>query len=149
MEFKCTDLGHLNRGDVVVVRLTGDSLNVRLLDPANFNAFRSGRDHRGVGGHVTRSPHRIVVPHDGRWYLTLDRGGYSGRFSYSVSVDQPRNRILPPATSASSPLVEIGRNLRDLVGSEAVTHDVFISHASEDKVDVARPLANAFLKLAT
>lgn len=36
MKFAHYDLGHLDRGDIVVVKLSGDSVNVRLLDPSKL-----------------------------------------------------------------------------------------------------------------
>lgn len=37
MKFLHYDLGHLERGDVVVATLKGDSVNVRLLDQSNLS----------------------------------------------------------------------------------------------------------------
>ena len=146
MKFAYYDLGHLERGDEVVVTLSGDSVNVRLMDPANFSSYRRGGRHEYFGGHVTRSPHRIAVPRSGTWHVTIDRGGYAVNVQHSVRVEKPHGRILPPAASATpATLADIGRNLADAKGGNdsSITHDVFISHASEDKDDFVRPLAEA------
>ena len=45
MKFAYYDLGHLDRGDVVVVTLSGDSVNVRLMDPANLSSYKRGGRH--------------------------------------------------------------------------------------------------------
>lgn len=143
MKFAYYDLGMLQRGDVVVVTLSGDSVNVRLMDPANYNAFQRGAHHRYVGGHVTRSPYRVTVPSDGHWYVTIDRGGYAVNVRHSVSVERAAGRILPPAEPAlpHNP-IDVARNFRNahLDSAGDVAHDVFLSHASEDKDEIVRPL---------
>ncbi|MFD5013788.1 DUF1883 domain-containing protein [Streptomyces chartreusis] len=63
----------MQRGQVVVVTLD-QGANVRLITPPNLRAH-SGRKHQFRGGFVTRSPHRIVVPSTGHWYLTIDLQG--------------------------------------------------------------------------
>jgi len=149
VKFLKYDLGHLDRGDTVVVKLSGDSVNVRLLDAANFSAYRAGRRHRYQGGHVTRSPHRIVVPNSGRWIVAIDRGGYAVNATASIKVEKKNSRILPAAPSGgSSGIAEIGRNLAAVRSDDDdhPSHDLFISHASEDKSDVARPLHDVLVE---
>ena len=146
MKFAYYDLGPLERGDQVVATLSGDSVNVRLMDPGNFASYKRGGRLEYFGGRVTRSPHRIIVPRSGNWYLTIDRGGYAVNVQHSVRVEKSRNRILPAAASATpASLADIGRNLVEATGADesSITHDVFISHASEDKDDFVRPLAEA------
>jgi hypothetical protein len=138
------DLAGLNTGDVVIVKLSGDSVNVRLMDPSNFAAYNAGRRHSYFGGHVTQSPFRVTVPRAGSWVVVIDRGGYAVNTTAQVSVDRQHSRILPPATSAPESLADVGRNLAHVRGEESapISHDVFISHASEDKAEVARPLCD-------
>ena len=70
-----------------VIRVEIDKqANVRLLDDLNFSAYRSGRSHRYHGGHATRSPVTILVPHSGHWHVVVDLGGNGGRVSASVTV---------------------------------------------------------------
>lgn len=144
MKYLHRDLGHLERGDEVVVTLSGDSVNVRLVDPTAYSAYRSGRRHNYYGGHATSSPMRIAVPCVGHWHLVVDRGGYAVRTQVSVWLDRFRYRILPAIDSrrGAVSVADVGRNLADAhaLTDAAVTHDVFISHASEDKADLARPL---------
>ena len=39
MQFNHWDLGHRNRGDIVVVNISGNAANVRLLDSSNFQNY--------------------------------------------------------------------------------------------------------------
>jgi hypothetical protein len=155
MQFRQFDLKQCKRGQVVVVTLRGNAANVRLLDSSGLAAFKRGAAHRHIGGHVTRSPHRMVIPRDGHWYVTVDFGGYAGRANVSVHVEPaPSQRLLPPARSIDPPdLATIAQNVASsqaaMVDDDAsadlasIECDVFISHASEDKDDIVRPLAEA------
>lgn len=73
----------LRPGDGVEVTLDKRA-NVKLLDASNFNAYRSGRQHRYHGGLATRSPVNIVPPHPGIWHVVIDLGGYAGTVRASV-----------------------------------------------------------------
>ncbi len=143
-QFVQHDLGHQKRGATAVVTLRGNAANVRLLDSSNLNAYRSGRQHRYWGGLVKQSPYRVVIPNDGHWYVTVDLMGMSqgARVSSSVSVEPsplPIARTSPPA-----PLSEVHVE-RPPTGAQGDGRrwDVFISHASEDKAAIARPLYDA------
>jgi hypothetical protein len=138
------DLGHLKRGSTVVVSLRGNAANVRLLDSTNFNAYKAGRQHKYYGGLVRKSPHRIVVPRDGRWYVTVDMGGMrqGARVASSVNVEPPPLPMARSATLASLHNVQVERPPAHVADTDQ-TWDVFVSHASEDKTDIARPLYEA------
>lgn len=86
MNFQDWDLGYQDRGRTVLVELSSNAANVRLLDAINFSNYRSGRDHRAVGGYYTRSPIRLVVPSSGHWHVVIDLGGRSGQTRARVSV---------------------------------------------------------------
>lgn len=86
MEYLDYDLGFRESGDVAVVTLRGTEANVGLVDQVNFQAYRSGRDYRYVGGHYNRSPIRLGVPHSGHWHIVVDLGGYDGQVDASVEV---------------------------------------------------------------
>jgi hypothetical protein len=141
------DLGQRRRGDVVEVTLSGTEANVALLNSSNYSAFKSGRNWRGVGGLVKRSPAHLTVPSSGHWYgvayITPGRRG-STRAGFRVLPS-----ALPPLRSSSpSPLSAIRQAADDYAESigidpETKEWDVFISHASEDKAAVVRPLAKA------
>lgn len=72
--------------DVVRVDLEGNAANVELVDDANFAAYRRGGSHRYYGGHFTRSPALIPVPHTGHWHVVIDLGGGRGHVRANVSV---------------------------------------------------------------
>lgn len=153
MNFREYKLGHRNRGEVVEVTLSGSAANVRLMDSTNLRNYKAGKAHRyNGGGLVKKSPFRMVIPRSGNWFVTVDLNGLSSR-SVKSGV-----RILPGALPAArshnalsdsfptlSPLVHepIGTAVVDGQIVSAPVYDVFISHASEDKAEVARPLANA------
>ena len=137
MNFSYYDFGHLERGRIVEVQLSA-AANVRLMDSTNYSSYKSGRRHRYYGGYVTKSPYRVTVPSSGHWYLTIDLGGYAGKVKHSA-------RVLPgilPAAREQLPLVEETNLYVDTVDTNK-EYDVFISHASEDKESVVRPLAIA------
>ena len=71
-----------------------------LLDPANFARYRAGQPFEYVGGLRKRSPVRLEVPHDGRWYALLDLGGFGGHVRGAVSVLGPDGSTVPLATDA-------------------------------------------------
>lgn len=113
------------------------------MDRSNFASYKAGRQHRYIGGHVSRSPYRVAVPRDGHWILVIDRGGHAVNSKASVRVERAKSRILPPAESApASSLAAVGRNLAaaHADADAEVVHDVMVSHASEDKIAIATPL---------
>lgn len=151
MNFTHYDLGHVERGSVVVVTLSGSAANVRLMDSSNLSNFRSGRRHTYHGGLARNSPVRLAVPHSGRWHLTVDMQGLRGTVRSSVQV-VPGSALKPLPTLNEAPLRSVPSLVRDPANdlapadndaTDTRTFDVFISHASEDKADVVRPLAEA------
>lgn len=130
MQFLKHDLGQRSSGEIVEVTLSS-AANVRLLDSSNFQNYRNGRRHRYYGGYAKRSPVRLKIPNSGHWYAVVDLGGYSGRVKSSV-------RVLPGWETPLSSVPTLVRNKHDVV-----KYDIFISHASEDKDEVVRPLAQA------
>lgn len=97
------------------------------------------------------SPARLVIPHTGHWHVTVDMQGLRGQTRSAV-------RVIPH--EAVSPLPEYSpRSLSNLVRAQPTTradtpeeteegqqvYDVFISHATEDKNEIVRPLANALV----
>lgn len=136
-------LGHMRGGGIVEITLHGSAANVRLMNSSNFQSYRNGRNHRYHGGLVERSPVRLQVPSAGEWHVTVDLRGLRGTVRSSI-------RILPSVLPAvrEAPLSSIPSLVRQ--HDDAPPHDapstrvrdVFISHASEDKDAVVRPLAN-------
>lgn len=144
MQFQKYDLGQLQKGQILVVTLKGSAANVRLMDSSNFQNYKSGRRHKYYGGYVTRSPYRISVPNNGHWYVAIDLGGYSGRIISSINV---LPGALPQAKQnslSSVPSLVRDKEIPTGFGEEPIVrkYDVFISHASEDKEEIVRPLAN-------
>ena len=144
MNFIRHDLGQLSRGQVVEVTLSGNAANVRLMDSSNLSAYRNGRRHRFYGGLMKRSPAHITVPSSGHWYVTVDMQGLGGSTRSSV-------RVLPGPlpTFQESSLASVPSLVRDVPpgdsneSNDPKLFDVFISHASEDKEEIVRPLAHA------
>jgi Domain of unknown function (DUF1883)/TIR domain len=151
MEHLSYDLGNLKKGSTVVVTLQNQA-NVQLMTSSDYTNYKAGRRYHYHGGRVSRSPFRIIVPSNGHWVVAIDLGGYAGRISASVAVQPPPRGFLPPARSAQENLAsrvtvredpEVPEG--DLLGGQ--TWDVFISHASEDKAAVARPLRDALTRM--
>ncbi len=144
MKFIHTDLGNRRRGEIVEVTLTR-AANVRLMNTSNFNNYKNGRKHTFYGGLAKRPPINIQIPSSGHWHLTVDMQGLKGSTKASV-------RVLPGALPEikEKPLSQVPSLVRDDVPTptktSGETYDVFISHASEDKEDIVRPLANALIR---
>lgn len=158
MNFTEYNLGHLKRGAVVVVTLSGSAANVRLMNSTNRNSYKAGRRHEYFGGLVKSSPFRISVPADGNWYLTVDLQGLRGPVRSSVTVEPPLLPALPLARSLPNAERNSLSFLRENAHPDAghqptddildpLVWDVFISHASEDKSAVAIPLATELERL--
>lgn len=145
MQYQSYDLGQLKGGEIIEVTLKGNAANVKLMDSSNFSNYKSGRPHTYYGGHVTRSPHKIPVPSSGRWYVTIDLGGYQGKVNSSVIVLPGRLPSAKQPSLSTVPSLVQDREIAAGYGEEPIIrkYDVFISHASEDKNDVVRPLVLA------
>lgn len=143
MPFRQWHWNRLEKGSTVVVTLSTGA-NVRLMDSSNFQSYKNNRNHRYLGGLVTRSPHRIVAPSTGSWYLTVDLAGLRAtNVNIGVTVEPSP---LPVAQSAKlAPLSGIRHEPPPSLtpDEDGQTWDVFISHAGEDKEAVALPLADA------
>jgi len=145
MKYQSYDLGQLRGGEIVEVTLRGNAANVKLMSSSDFSSYKSGRRHSYYGGHVTRSPYRVTVPSSGRWYVTVDLGGYSGSVSSSVNVLPGRLPAARQPSLSTVPSLVQDKEIPAGFGEEPIVrkYDVFISHASEDKDNVVRPLAHA------
>jgi hypothetical protein len=144
-EFIHSDLGFRSRGDVVEISLTAGA-NVRLLDSSNFNRYRRGEQHRYYGGLATRSPAQLVVPHGGHWHCVVDMQGLRGsvRAGFRI-IPAEATRPLPPLREHRE-IADIAANLAEAAPGHTPAqrdYDVFISHATEDKDSIVRPLAHA------
>lgn len=144
MKFAHHDLGQRRSGDIVEITLSGSAANVRLMDSSNLQSYRNARSHRYVGGLAKSSPVRLQIPNSGHWHVTVDLQGLRGNVRSSA-------RVLPSALPAlreiplSSVPSLVRRDVPPTLDSSTRQHDVFISHASEDKDTVVRALANALI----
>lgn len=148
-DFIHSDLGYRQAGDIVEIQLSGSAANVRLLDATNFERYRRGQGHRYHGGLARQSPVRLAIPSSGQWHVTVDMQGLRGTTRSAVRViPGSALRPLPPMQQSRSRLQDIADNLAETVPPGQVEgverdYDVFISHATEDKDDIVRPLAHA------
>lgn len=145
MDFTSYDLGSRSGGEVVQVTLSGNAANVFLADRAGFDAFKAGRRYQYYGGHTTQSPVRLQVPRSGHWYLVIHLGGYGGSVRHSIEILPGHLKPIREAPLSSVPSL-VQSNPPDVgsgVPNDEREYDVFISHASEDKNEVVRPLADA------
>jgi hypothetical protein len=147
--FNYFDLNQCKQGEVYRVDLSS-ALNVLLVDSSGFSAFKAGRQYRYWGGLITRSPHDLVIPHSGHWYVIYHAWGLrsGGRINIRPLVEA---QAMPRATPNLVSLQSIAEAAAEYSGDEdappvapaAKDYDVFISHASEDKDAIVRALAEA------
>lgn len=142
MKFIHNDLGFRNKGEIVEITLSSGA-NVRLMDSSNFSNYKNNRQHKYYGGLAKKSPLRLAIPNSGHWNVVIDMQGLSGSTRASVRLlPSPLPEIQEKPLSDIPSLV---RNIPPSTNSNAQIYDVFISHASEDKEDIVRPLAKALI----
>lgn len=146
MQYQVYDLHQCSKGEQVQVTLSGNAANVRLMDSSNYNNYKHGRRHNYYGGLMRRSPSVLTIPRSGHWYVTIDLGGLRGSVRSSVrKLPSPLPEYRePPLSSVPSLLHKEPITIGDSEDSY-MEYDVFISHASEDKDSVVRPLAQALV----
>lgn len=143
MQFIHSDLGQRSKGEIVEFTLTRGA-NVRLLSGSDFSNYKNGRKHRYVGGLAKKSPIRLAIPSSGRWHAVVDTQGLSNSTRASI-------RVMPSALPElqDAPLSSLPELVRDTPPQDHERdnrqYDVFISHASDDKDDIVRSLANALV----
>jgi hypothetical protein len=145
MRFIQHDLGNRRGGELVEVTLSGNAANVRLMDSSNLSHYRSGRRHRYYGGLARQSPVRLQIPHSGHWFVTVDMQGLGGSVRSSARVlpgPLPPFREVPLSSVPSLVQRDSPPGVPPAAGVSR-EYDVFVSHASEDKDSVVRPLAHA------
>jgi len=145
MKFTQYDLGYKQRGEVVEITLSGSAANVRLMDSSNLQSYKNGRQHRYYGGLAKQSPIRLQIPSTGNWYVTVDMQGLVGTVRSSIRMmPNALPQLRQPALSTVPSLIHRRNEPPQYATEEAEKqYDVFISHASEDKEEVVRPLAHA------
>lgn len=147
MRFVHHDLGSRTRGEIVQVTLSGNAANVRLMDSSNLRKFKNGQKHQYTGGLAKRSPVRLQIPRSGHWHVVVDMIGLRGSVRSSARILPGPLPTLKEAPLSSMPSLVHDRGEEDSSSEPAITiekiYDVFISHASEDKEEIVRPLADA------
>lgn len=141
-KFVYSDLGNLKSGQIVEVTLSGSSANVMLLDVSNYSQYKQGRQFSYHGGFTKQSPVRLQVPRSTHWFGVVDLRGLGGRVNANFRVlpsPLPEMREMPLSSAPGLVRPEIAPEY----ARSNRQYDVFISHASEDKEEVARPLAVA------
>lgn len=146
MKFIHHDLGNLERGQIVEVTLSGSAANIQLLDSTNFNNYRNGRRYSYIGGLAKQSPIRLQIPRSGHWHVAVDMRGLRGTVRSSAKILPSPLPTLKEVPLSSVPSLLHGNPFEqdDDFNPE---YDVFVSHASEDKDEVVRPLAIALKDL--
>lgn len=149
MKYQVYNLGQLKKGERVQITLSGNAANVRLMNSSNFSNYKNGRSHRYAGGLITKSPVVLGVPNSGHWYVTIDLQGLRGNVKSSVEVlPSALPQYKEPALSTVPSLVhKENDDPYNIDDSFSIEYDVFISHASEDKDEIVRPLAHALQAL--
>ncbi len=142
MNFQHYDLGHRRGGEIAEIKLAGTAANVQLMDSSAFSSYRRGNKYRYYGGYTRHSPVRLKIPRSGHWHIAIDLGGYSGTVRSSVNVLPGALKPLQEAPLSSVPSLYQKDEFAKIPGEDDREFDVFISHASEDKDEVVRPLAN-------
>jgi len=142
MKFNQYDFGNLQRGQIVEITLSGSAANVQLLDSSNFNNYKNGRRYHYIGGLAKKSPIRLQIPRSGHWYVVVDMRGLKGTVRSSAKVLPGPLPTIQDSPLSSFPSLIHGNPFKQDEDFNP-DYDVFISHASEDKDEVVRPLARA------
>lgn len=98
---------------------------------------------------MSRTPHDFVIPRSGRWYIVAHSWGLRNQARVSVT-NLPRPEPMAPARHHHVDLASIAQSAASYGGDdqppvppEHKQYDVFVSHATEDKASIVRPLAKA------
>lgn len=136
------DLGYKQKGEVVEVKLTSGA-NIRLMDSVNFSRYKAGKKHQYYGGLIKQSPYRLTIPNNGSWHVTVDTRGLRNGTRASITM-APAALPEAPRETPLSAVLGLVQERKNLGLAESVkSYDVFISHASEDKEEIVRPLYEA------
>jgi aconitase B len=74
MQSQAFDLGSVRKNAVVTVLLQATA-NVRLMTQKNFQAYKSRKFYRMLGGVAIAPIFKITVPANGHWILVIDVDG--------------------------------------------------------------------------
>jgi hypothetical protein len=74
-----------DQGNVIRVDLDSQA-NVMLLDDSNYRPYQDGGRFKFQGGLAKRSSVALSPPHQGRWHVVVDLGGYGRQAKANVTV---------------------------------------------------------------
>jgi hypothetical protein len=105
MKYLYYDLGEQQQDGQVVAHLRGSAANLILLDPLNFDRYRSHQPFIYMGGgFCMRTPASVRIPRDGHWYLAVDCGGYPHNVRIKKIETLPPDRSPGSSEAATTPL---------------------------------------------
>lgn len=87
--FQHYNLGYQAPGSTVVVTLSGNRANVRLMDGPSFASYQRGGQYSFFGGQAQSSPVRLGIPSAGNWHLVVDLIELGGTVRSGISVEPP------------------------------------------------------------
>ena len=144
MDFIHYDLGNLEKGRIIEIVLQGNAANVQLLDSTNFSNYKNGRQYKYIGGLAKQSPVRLQTSHSSHWHIAIDMRNLRGNVKSSIKIIPNSLPIINQRPLSSVPSLIHNRDISiDADVDNEPEYDVFISHASEDKEEVVRPLVDA------
>ena len=101
---------------------------------------------------IKKSPAHLTIPRTGIWYVTVDLRGLRGQVRSSIRVIPqaamtPLPEYSPPSLShLVKPIASTNfSTTSSSVSEQSENYDVFICHATEDKDDIVRPLADTLV----
>jgi hypothetical protein len=144
MKFTHYNLGYRSGGEIVILKLSNNSVFVRLMDSVNFQFYQIVKKHKYYGGFFSSSTVRLQIPYAGNWHIAIDQGSETSPIQALVRVFPQSSSPLNEATLLSVPsLIRARDSEKDHNGVSVPKFDVFILHAFEDTEDVSLPLVKA------
>lgn len=136
----CYKLECRKKGELIEVTQLGTPVCFRLMDKTNLSLHNRG--YRSVYYPLIpqKNPFVFPIPYDGEWFLVPDSLGRPARVSCKIKLLPPEVETQDSFLQESSPIIQTGSNESGKTNEFCSCYDVFISHASEDKKTVARPL---------
>jgi hypothetical protein len=136
MQFTHYDLGHRQRGEIVEISLSGSAaIEFFELPQRTAASLSRGQGHAFAG-----------TPADSTFGPLARDSRYAGPARLGENRNARASECASPMREAplsSVPSLVQGRNEPPGTSDSAREYDVFVSHASEDKDEVVRPLAHA------
>jgi hypothetical protein len=144
MQYLLYDLGTVAGGGTVEVTL-GYAANVLILNEENYVLYKENKPRRFIGGYIERSPYRVALPEDGRWFAIIDSGSLFSKIRALVRFSPadggeavtPAPVICERNSDKNTPVANF---------AEAVKRyklQAFILHYYKDRENMTLPLARA------